>query len=196
MRACATATSPGGVIPRSSAPSGPADDLLGFLRFAGRLWALLAGVSVLFPLANVFLRVIPASERFQPLFRLPPAVMAPAAMLASAFMLLVSYYGRTGTDAARTGVAPARRSALTAFLAGAVCLGVYLSWEALLGDRLYGDTANTTIAKEAALEASDIAFILLYSGFFVFMTRAFVILALLEYRRPTHDSQPKANPTA
>ena len=160
--------------------TGAVDGLPAFLRYMSGLWAVLAGAAVLFPLANVFLDVIPTTEHFQPLFRLPPAVMAPAAIMTSAFMLLTTYAGRDRI------VRPparhkARRQAAWSFAGGWACLLVFLYGEGLLADGFYGNTGQTTMAKETAIQAGDVVFILLYCGFFVLMTRAFALLALLEF---------------
>jgi hypothetical protein len=71
-----------------------------FLAFLTGLWGMLTGLSLLFALANVFVDVIPVTEHFQPLYRLPPTVVTPLASVTALFVLLATY--------ARRGALPRR----------------------------------------------------------------------------------------
>jgi hypothetical protein len=75
-------------------------ELRTFLAFLTGLWRMLTGLSLLFALANVFVDVIPVTEHFQPLYRLPPTVVTPLASVTALFVLLATY--------ARRGALPRR----------------------------------------------------------------------------------------
>jgi hypothetical protein len=155
-------------------------ELRDFLAFVTGLWRTLSGLSLLFPLANVFLDVIPVKEHLQPLFRLPPTVVTPLASVTSLFVLLVTY-SRRHAVAAQHARARAQRSATVSFATGVAALAVYLLGTVLVGSHLYGETGHTTIGGDSKLVAGDLVFICLYCGFFALLTRAFLLLAMLEY---------------
>jgi hypothetical protein len=140
-------------------------ELRTFLAFLTGLWGMLTGLSLLFALANVFVDVIPVTEHFQPLYRLPPTVVTPLASVTSLFVLLATY-ARRGAVAAARGRDRARRSATVSFATGRAALAVYLVGTVLVGSHLYGDTGHTTIGGDSKLVAGDLAFTCLYGGFF------------------------------
>jgi hypothetical protein len=119
-----------------------------FLAFLTGLWGMLTGLSLLFALANVFVDVIPVTEHFQPLYRLPPTVVTPLASVTSLFVLLATS-ARRGAVAAARGRDRARRSATVSFATGLAALAVFLVGTVLVGSHLYGDTGHTTIGATA-----------------------------------------------
>jgi hypothetical protein len=172
----------GNVMPGSFVRSRFLDELQAFLAFLSGLWGALTGLSVLFPLANVFFDVIPLREHFQPLFRLPSDVVTPLAVVTSLFVLLATY-GRRETIAAAPGRDRTRRTAALSFGVGLTALAIYLFGNALIGSRLYGDTGRTSVGGDSKLVTGDLVFICLYCAFFALLTRAFLLLAMLEYFR-------------
>jgi hypothetical protein len=93
---------------------------------------MLTGLSLLFALANVFVDVIPVTEHFQPLYRLPPTVVTPLASVTSLFVLLATY-ARRGAVAAARGRDRARRSATVSFATGLAALASISSAPCWLG---------------------------------------------------------------
>jgi hypothetical protein len=130
----------------------------------------------------VFFDVIPVKEHFQPLFRLPPAIAPPLATMTSLFVLLITYGTRdaVATPPRRRPRTPIRDALLAA---GALVVAMYLFGNVLVGSHLYGDTGHTTIGSDSKLVAGDLAFVLLYCAFFALLTRAFLLLAMVEYFR-------------
>jgi hypothetical protein len=71
------------------------DELKEFFGFLRRLWAILAGVSVLFPLSNVFVKVIPLAKWDQGgLAYLSPELVTAVSTLTCLFVILRTFARR------------------------------------------------------------------------------------------------------
>ncbi|MBM4263642.1 MAG: hypothetical protein FJ145_19720 [Deltaproteobacteria bacterium] len=154
------------------------DDLRDFLRYMSSLWGALGGVTVLFPLADTLFRVIPLPSDSYGQSTAPIAI--PIASLVGLFTLFYTFVQRKRSDST-----PARRAGLFFFL-GMICLMLFF----LLNHFEY----RLRVAFLPGLDSSDdyvlflVAVVPLYIGFFACVTRAFAILALMEFK-PRADTR-------
>lgn len=168
-----------GPVPEPISERGQAflDELTAFVEFLQGLWGILAGISVLFPLSNVFFAVIP----MQPLAQdgafhlIPTALVTALATLVTLFVLLATF-------ARRKTLTDITRKAWTSLIAGVLVLIGYLIVHEVKMNIF--DIWGVESGHPFHL-AFEIPMMLLYAMFFALTSRAFVLLGLLEfYRRP------------
>lgn len=152
------------------------DELREFLDFLRSLWGLLAGISLFFPLSNVVIGVIPIEDGGNPFQNLSPAVVVTLSTLTCIFVTFATF-GRRSQFAD-----PVRRrryaaSARLSFVAALVLLAIYL----LEYHDLYKQLITNTDGSESGIAIYDGLFAALYIGAFALITRAFLVLAMLEY---------------
>jgi uncharacterized membrane protein len=152
------------------------DELREFLEFLRSLWGLLAGISLFFPLSNVVIGVIPIEDGGNPFQNLSPAVVVTLSTLTCIFLTFATF-GRRNQFAD-----PARRrryatSARLSFVAALVLLAIYL----LAPDGLYKQLITNNPGSESGIAIYDGLFAALYIAVFALITRAFLVLAMLEY---------------
>lgn len=155
-------------------------DLRDFIRYISSLWGALGGIAAVFPLADVLFKVIPLPIDSYEKSTAPLAI--PIASLVALFTLFYTFVQRD------TQSATARRSVMFLML-GMISLGVFL---------LLGHFEESLRAKLfPSLDSTDDYVLLLvgvvpfYIAFFACVTRAFAIMALMEFtrgRRPTNRS--------
>lgn len=156
------------------------DELRDFLAFLSSLWGLLAGISVLFPLSNVLVSIIPIDGGGQPFQDLDPAIVTTLTTLTCIFITFATFGRRNQfTD-------PERRrryswAARLSFGAALVALAFYtLTYHDLYKDLVTHDGQNSLY---------DGLYAALYLVSFVLITRAFLVLAMLEYfPEPSNES--------
>lgn len=153
------------------------DELREFLSFLASLWGLLAAVSVFFPLSNLLVDVIPLEGLGEPFHELSPAIVAVLTTLTCIFVTFATF-GRRGQFADAPRRTRYARSARLSFPVALVLLALYV----LLPHSLYevlitnqGGSAAGGIALYDGLMAA------LYIASFALITRAFLLLAMLEY---------------
>ena len=158
------------------------DELRDFLGFLRSLWGLLAGVSVLFPLSNVLTAVIPISKNGDPFQELSPATLTTWTTLSCIFITFATFGRRTqfGDPSRR------RHYGWTARLSFAAAM-LTLAFYTLTHKDLYDDLIPGNRALYDGLYAA------LYLASFVLITRAFLVLAMLEYF-PERSGQPPVAP--
>jgi hypothetical protein len=165
----------------------PVSELQSFLVFLGSMWGALAGLSVVFPLSNVLADVIPLSSVSADgaFVRISPAVVTAVSTVSVLFSILWLFGTRqdVGNSNDLTNI---RKGALLSFSIGLVLLVAYLGLYELKLDQAYSSWG---------WESDDLGHILvevplmaLYSGFFVLLTRAFVLLGLIEFYGNTPDA--------
>ena len=153
-----------------------------FLAFLQHLWALLAGVSVLFPLSNVFVRIIPLARWSDGgLVYVSPALVSGLATLACLFLVLWTFGQREEVRAYRTWSALPGQ-AVRSFVAGIAALMVYLLGHYAISHDFYFTVLGWE-SDDLRRIAGDLVLVLAYGAFFVFVTRAFLALGLREYLR-------------
>ena len=146
------------------------------------------------PLANVLVAVIPFTEHFAPLYLLPPTVVTPLASVTSLFVPLATY-ARRGAVAAAHGRDRARRSATVCFTTGLAALAVYLRGPYCSGRTCPATPGTPRSGGDSKLVAGDLTFVCLYRWFLALLTRAFLLLAMLNtFNSPTED-HPKQGRT-
>ena len=157
------------------------EELKEFLTFLKNLWGILAGLSVFFPLSNVLLVAIPmrAYGTDDGVFDLlSPNLINTIATVVTLFVVLVTFAGRNQfQDAGKRGAM--LRSAWLSFGIGILSLLTYLvihqayreyAWEPWGWGS--GDTRKLF---------AEIPLLVTYVGFFSLLTRAFMLLGMIEF---------------
>jgi hypothetical protein len=156
------------------------EELRDFLAFLRSLWGLLAGISVLFPLSNVLISVIPIDGGGNPFQNIAPSTVTTLTTLSCIFTTFATFGRRSQFSD------PERRrrygwAARLSFGAALVTLAVYT----LTYHDLYDLVRNGQASLYDGLYAA------LYLASFVLITRAFLVLAMLEYFPGiAEDSEP------
>lgn len=153
-----------------------------FIFFLKNLWGILAGISVFFPFSNVFFKLIPiSSTQDDPgggWSYLSPGLVTSITMLVLFFTLLWTYGQRRDFEKPAFRVSVNRR-AWSWFVIGIICLLGYIGMHQTVLMSVY--TRVEITHGDSGRYLGDILLLLLYSGFFAAMLRAFVLLAMNEY---------------
>jgi len=167
------------------------DELREFLRFLRSLWGVLAGISILFPLSNVFFTVIPIADGGNPFQNLSPNVVTATTMLTCIFLTFATFGRRNmfGEQRRRRRYATSARAS---FIVALALLSIYL----LTSDPLYRVLISDNPNYETGIGVYDGLFAALYIGTFALITRAFLLLAMLEYFPDQPDASPTGKPQA
>lgn len=169
----------------TSEPDHPklADELRALIEYLGSLWSILGSISVFFPLSNKLLRAVPLDS--QVVSAVSPNLVTLIASVFTVFVVFDTFVERfrlIGTPIG-TGNGPERfRRAAWAWLwSGALMLAAYLIlyrhkdfllWEYW---QIGGGSLWNTVF--------DILLTTLYSGFFASITKAFMLLGMIEFYR-------------
>jgi hypothetical protein len=157
------------------------NDLKGFLAFQKNLWVLLAGISVFFPFSNILLAAIPLGAYgidggvFD---QLAPALITAIATIATFFMILVTFAGRSQFQSLGKRRTLLRR-ALLSFAGGILSLLTYLIIHQAYHEYAW-DSWGWGSGDPRKLLA-EIPLLITYVMFFSLLTRAFMILAMIEF---------------
>ena len=160
-------------------------ELREFLAFLRSLWGLLAGITVLFPLSNLLITVIPIDDGGNPFQNLSPRVVTALTMVTCIFLTFATF-GRRHRFAV-----PAHRNryatiARASFVAALATLAVYL----LSSDSLYRALITESSDPDTGAAIYDGLFAALYIATFALLTRAFLVLAMLEYFPEREGARP------
>jgi hypothetical protein len=153
-------------------------EIVGFLR---SLWAVLAGVSVFFPLSNALAQLVPLATWPDKggLVFLSPLLVSTLSTVGCLFAILWTLVQRG--QYARQKKQSVRRLAGLSLAFGALALVLYLAANfAIVGD-IHEDFGVDSSHPIRIL--GDILLLFTYTCFFAFTTRAFMLLGLLEYFR-------------
>ena len=151
-----------------------------FLNFLQNLWGLLAGVSVLFPLSNVLVKVIPLQslEHDGAFAKLSPSLVTVLATLTTLFLVLWTFSHRSQFQG-QSQRRPIQRQALFSFGAGLLTLVLYLvGYTVTLADAY--DVWGWESQDPRHLLA-EIPLLIAYVAAFALVTRAFVLLGMMEF---------------
>jgi hypothetical protein len=159
-------------------------ELRDFLRFLRSLWGLLATISVLFPLSNVLVTVIPIEGGGNPFQNLSPAVVTTLTTLTCIFLTFATF-GRRSQFSEQLRRRRYATSARIAFAGALGALAIYLLTSTPLYRTLITDNPN----YELGIALYDGLFAALYVVSFALLTRAFLVLAMLEYI-PQREDKP------
>jgi len=153
-----------------------------FLSFLQSLWGILAGISALFPLSNVLIQRIPLSRIHDDppgaLGYLSSGLLTTIATLVTIFVILLTFANRQQYKA-RQEKRLMQREAKRSFACGFIALLLYLA--VYYGISPYFYIPYDIYDGDPRWLIGDFALLLTYSGFFALITRAFMLLGMLEY---------------
>jgi hypothetical protein len=157
-------------------------ELRDFIRFLQHLWAALAGISVFFPLSNSLAKIIPLGQWDEGGFVfMETGFVSAIATLACVFMVLWLFTQRAEMRV-RKNWDTLPEQAMRSFAFGVGSLILY--W---MGQEAIVQNIHTVFGLEsgdAVRIVGDVLLLLVYGGFFVLVTRAFLLLGLREYLEP------------
>jgi hypothetical protein len=156
------------------------DELKQFTKFLQSLWATLAGISVLFPLSNVLAKVIPLAQWPEGGFAfISPTLVTAISTMTCLFIILWTFGRRQQFANAKRRRLINRESALS-FVVGGIGLIVYLIGHYAVVQDFYYVEFNWA-STDFRQVFGDLLLLIAYCVFFAFMTRAFMLLGMLEY---------------
>jgi hypothetical protein len=154
-----------------------------FIVFLQSLWGILTGISVLFPFSNVLSKVIPlgkfyddppGSGAFQ---YFSPEMVTAIATLITVFVILSTFNRRHKFKAQKVSLIQGQ--AWLSFAIGLLSLVLYLVLNFGIYDIIYGPLEIW--GGDPRRLIGDIMLLFSYSAFFALMTRAFILLGMLEF---------------
>jgi hypothetical protein len=149
-----------------------------FLKFLQSLWAMLAGVSVLFPLSNALTRVIPLAQWSEGGFAyFSPALVSIISTVACLFIILWTFGHRHQSGRKRPRM---QKHAVLSFTSGGIAIILYLVVYHAIANDFYFNVLGWE-SGDFRRVAGDVLLLVAYSAFFVLMTRAFMLLGMVEY---------------
>jgi hypothetical protein len=176
---------------REDNPPAGSGDRLGELKdlfsFLQNLWGLLAGAAVLFPLSAAFIKVMPLRPggidggAFD---AISPTLITTVTTIGSLFTLL---WLATNRRAWRTRVKLLRQKALTSAIVAGVTLVAYLAGEHI---KRNGIELEGRSSAHVYFLLFEVALMTLYATTFIALTRAFVLLGLVEYFASPRSTVP------
>ena len=157
------------------------EEFKSFLAFLHNLWSILAGIAVLFPLSNALTKVIPLGNWPESggLIYFSPELVTIVATLTPLFIIFWTYSQRRKFRAQRKRQI-VQRQAWLSFALGLGVLALYLVVNFLLWENFYF-TFMGWLSNDPRRLLGDVILLLTYTGFFVLVTRAFVLLGMLEF---------------
>ena len=153
-----------------------------FTTFLRNLWGILAGISVFFPLSNVFIQIIPLGtfDDGGVLVWFSARLFTTSATLVSLFLILWAFGQRQHFQSTRkTG--KIQRQAWISFGLGLCALVAYLAAYYFIAVSAY-DVLGWESADARRL-MGEVFLLIVYSSFFALLTRAFVLLGMIEFFR-------------
>lgn len=149
-----------------------------FLQFLQNLWAILAGISILFPLSNALTKIIPLAPWPEgALAYFSPQLLSIVSSLASLFLLLWMFGHRYQLERRRLQT---QKKAGLSFVVGLVALIIYLTVHFVIANDFYFEVLKMQ-SDDLRRVLGDIVLLITYSAFFTLMTQAFTLLGMLEY---------------
>ena len=152
-----------------------------FLAFLQNLWGILAGISVLFPLSNLLLRLIPLKTfDYQEgvLVWFSPGLFTTLTTLVSLFLVLW-IFGQRQNFKSKRGSVRIRHQARISFVIGLAALVGYLIVYYFLQSSAY--TVLGWVSIDIRRLIGEVPLLILYVAFFTLVTRAFMFLGMSEY---------------
>jgi hypothetical protein len=156
------------------------DEFKEFLAFLKSLWGILAGVSIFFPLSNVLVDVIPLQslERDGAFAKLAPSSVTALATITTLFLILWTFSQRSDVRAEPERRA-IRRQAAMSFGAGGLTLVLYLVGYFVTLSNAYAVWGWESQDPRHLL--AEVPLLVMYVASFALVTRAFVLLGMLEF---------------
>ena len=164
---------------------GSLKELREFLSFLKSLWGILAGFSAFFPLSNMLLNAIPMGSYGTDggvFDKLTPDLITTMATIVTLFVILVTFIGRDQFQSLRKR-RTMLRSAWLCFGTGILSLLVYLVLHQVYGE--YAWQAWGWGSGDPRKLYAEIPLLISYVVFFSLLTRAFMMLGMIEFFRKT-----------
>ena len=156
------------------------EEFKGFVAFLQNLWGILAGITVLFPLSNVLTKIIPLAQWPEGgLAYFSPGLVAAVSTLVALFIIFWTY-GQRHRFRLRRNRSSIQKQSRWSFVIGLSALVVYLAVHTLIGADFYF-TALGWESGDLRRLVGDVILLCAYSAAFALITRAFVLLGMLEY---------------
>ena len=149
------------------------NELRSFIKYMSSLWAVLAGITAVFPLADVLFKTIPLPVDAYDESTAPVAI--PVTTVVALFTLLFTFVQRHKSESISVS-----RSGMF-FVLGLISLLVFFLLEHFEEPLRVAFFPNLDSADDYILLL--VAVVPFYVFFFACMTRAFTILALMEFKR-------------
>ena len=156
------------------------DELKQFTKFLQSLWATLAGISVLFPLSNVLAKVIPLAQWPEGGFAFFSPTLVTAISTVTCLFIILWTFGRRQQFANAKRRRLIKRESALSFVVGGIGLIVYLIGHYAVVQNFYYVVFNWA-STDPRQVFGDLLMLIAYCVFFAFMTRAFMLLGMLEY---------------
>ena len=154
-----------------------------FIAFLQGLWGVLTGISVFFPLSNTLTKVIPLGNFYDEppgsgaFSYFSPQLVTIASTLITLFVILATFGRRN--EYRRTAGQLLKRRAWLSFCVGFLFLLIYLLLNYGIYDLFYGPLEIW--GGDPRRLIGDVLLLLTYSIFFALITRAFVLLGMIEF---------------
>lgn len=152
-----------------------------FITFLGTLWGLLAGISVFFPLSSTLLKLIPlrAYEADGVFNHLSPPLITSVSTVVTLFVVLSTFGKRN--EYRDSGMHIARRQAWISMGASMAALMTYMTIHQIYGEYAYDAFG---LGSDDPLKLFfEIPLLIAYTAFFSLLTRAFMLLGMVEFYR-------------
>lgn len=156
------------------------DELKQFTKFLQSLWGTLAGISVLFPLSNVLTKVIPLAQWPEGGFVYFNPTLVTAISTVTCLFIIIWTFGRRLQFANAKRRRLIRRESALSFVVGGIGLSVYLIGHYAVVQNFYYIVFNW-VTGDPQRVFGDLLLLIAYCVFFAFMTRACMLLGMLEY---------------
>jgi len=155
-------------------------ELRDFILFIQNLWGSLAGISVLFPLSNVFVMIIPLQifEEDGVYVHLSPSLITAIATLVSLFVILSTFTNRSTFKEQRKR-REIQRQAWISFVVGILALVIYLAIYVATFEYAWSEWGWESGDPRKLF--AEVPLLIAYSTFFAMMTRAFMLLGMIEF---------------
>lgn len=156
------------------------DEFKEFLAFLKNLWGVLAGVSVLFPMSNVLAKIVPLQpfEHGGAFAKITPSLVTTLATISTLFLILWTF-GHRSKFKAQPQRRTIQRQAVISFMAGLLALVLYLvGYSVTLANAF--DVWGWASEDPRHLLA-EIPLLVTYVASFALVTRAFVLLGMMEF---------------
>ena len=151
--------------------------------FLQGLWGILAGISVFFPFSNSRIEVIPAGEWYEEggFAYFSSELVTTVASLITVFIVLWTFSQRYNYEfKAQNEKRLIQKQAWHFFTGGLFFLIIYLIATYAIMDGFYYDVLGWGSGDTRRL-LGDAFLLLFYSAFFAMMTRAFMLLGMIEF---------------
>lgn len=158
-------------------------NLRDFVVFLQSLYGILAGISVFFPISNDFIKLIPLRSLLDDpagaLGYLSPGLITSVATLISLFVVLLTFSKRHKFKALKERRRLIQHQAWFSFAFGLLALIIYFTVYFGIYPLYY--EPYMIYDTDPRLLIGDFALLLSYSTFFALVTKAFMLLGMLEY---------------